>query len=517
MRKKHLNQWIVYHEVHKQHRDGLKPAQIARELVMDRRTVKKYLSMTEEEYLEYIDNQTQRLRLLYPYESFVRTRLEHCPEASAAQVHDWLKECHEDFIEVDAKTVFNFVLHIRSKFGIPKSFDHRDFEKIAELPYGKQTQVDFGEYNMTTDEGKRKKIYFICFVLSRSRLKYSYHSERPFTTQKVIVAHEEAIAFFGGLTEVFVYDQDTLLLVDENKGDLVMTEAFRKYAEYRGIKVHFCRKSDPQSKGKVENVVKYQKYNFLRGRIFIDIFILQGENLAWLNRTANAKVHSTTKNVPHDEWLIERGYLKPIIGSYEMERVQDQRDVSKDNVVSHKGNFYRVPRGTYHPPKTKVRIEESEDNQLIIYNTENKIIATHAIYPGQGKTVGGTHYKRDVSGRIDELIDEISGQFADPVSVKQYCQLIRKDKPRYIRDQMLIIKKLLRIYNMEIVEQGMAFCIENRIYRATDMESVVKRYHSEQSQKETLEQPIIIKTINQTAHKIIPDKSDISDYQSLMN
>jgi len=507
----------MYYEVHKQYREGLKPAQIARELVMDRRTVKKYLSMSEEEYLEFIDSQTQRHRLLSPYEGFVRTRLEHCPEASAAQVHDWLKEHHDDFIEVDAKTIFNFVLHIRSKFGIPKSFDHRDYEKVPELPYGKQTQVDFGEYNMTTDEGKRKKVYFICFVLSRSRLKYSYHSERPFTTQKVIVAHEEAIVFFGGITEVFVYDQDTLMLVDENKGDLVMTEAFRQYTEYRGFKVHFCRKSDPQSKGKVENVVKYQKYNFLRGRIFIDIFILQGENLAWLNRTANAKVHSTTKKVPHEEWQIERAYLKPITGSYEVVRVKDQRDVSKDNVVSHKGNFYRVPRGTYHPPKMTVRIEESEDNQLIIYNTANKIIATHAIYPGQGKTVGGTHYQRDVSGRIDELINEISGQFADPESVKQYCQQIRKDKPRYIRDQMLIIKRLLRIYPMEIVEQAVVFCIENKIYRATDLESVVKRYHSQQSQQDTLEQPVIIKTINQTAHKIIPDKSDISDYQSLMS
>ena len=56
---------------------------------------------------------------------------------------------------------------------------------------------------------------------------------------------------------MIVYDQDTLLLISENKGDLILTEAFRKYAEYRGFKLHFCRKSDPQSKGKVENVIKY--------------------------------------------------------------------------------------------------------------------------------------------------------------------------------------------------------------------------------------------------------------------
>lgn len=101
--------------------------------------------------MDLIDSQTQRQRLLSPYERFVRTRLELCPEASAAQVHDWLKENYEDFEEVDAKTVFNFVLHVRSKFGIPKSFDHRDYEKVPELPYGEQTQVDFGEHNMSQD------------------------------------------------------------------------------------------------------------------------------------------------------------------------------------------------------------------------------------------------------------------------------------------------------------------------------------------------------------------------------
>jgi transposase len=473
--------------------------------------------MSEEEYEDFIDSQTRRQRVLTSYENYVRTRLELCPEASSAQVHDWLKEHHDDFIEVDDKTVFNFVLHVRSKYGIPKSFDHRDYEKVPELPYGQQTQVDFGEYNMTTDEGGRKKIYFISFVLSRSRMKYCYYSDRPFTTRKVIIAHEAAIAFFGGMTKEFVYDQDTLLLIAENYGDLIMTEAFRSYAEYRGFQLHFCRKSDPQSKGKIENVVKYVKYNFLRGRIFIDVEILQGESLAWLHRTANAKEHSTIKKIPFEEWLIERDYLQPVTGSFEVENVKDEHDVRKDNVVSYKGNFYRVPRGTYHPPKTKVHLEHTEDDHLIIYNTEGKVIATHAIYPGAGKTVGGTHYKRELEERIDELIDGISNQFKDPVLVKQYCQQIRKDKPRYIRDQMGIIKRLLKNYPLVIVEQAVIFCAESKIYRAKDMESVVKRDYLKQSQVDSLEQPVIIKTLNQTAHKIIPDKSDISDYQSLMN
>mgnify|MGYP003807400929 CR=1 FL=1 len=507
----------MYHEVHRKHRDGLKPSQIARELVMDRRTVKKYLSMSEEEYEVFIDNQTRRHRVLAPYENFIRTRLDHCPEASSAQVHDWLKEHYEDLLDVDAKTVFNYVLHIRSKYGIPKSFDHRDYEKVPELPYGQQTQVDFGEYNMTNDEGGRKKTYFICFVLSCSRMKYSYYSEKPFTTRKVILAHEAAINFFGGMTKEFVYDQDTLLLVAENYGDLIMTEAFRSYAQYRGFHLYFCRKSDPQTKGKVENVVKYVKYNFLRGRIFINLSILQAESLSWLERTANAKIHSTTRKIPFEQWLIEKDYLQAVTGSFAIETVKDEHAVRKDNVVSYKGNFYRVPRGTYHPPKTKVHLEHTADDELIICNADGEIIATHTIYPGEGKTIGGTHYKRDREGRIDELIQGIAGQFNDPVKVNEYCQLIREAKPRYIRDQMQIIKRLINNHPLEVIEQAMTFCAENKILGAKDLESVVKRQILEQSMEDRIEQPIIIKTINQTAHKITPDKSDISDYQSLMN
>ena len=70
---------------------------------------------------------------------------------------------------------------------------------------------------------------------------------------------------------------------------------------------------------------------------------------------------------------------------------------------------------------------------------------------------------------------------------------------------------------MEIVNQALAFCVDNKIYRATDMVSVAEKFNAQQSQDETIKQPIEIKTINQTAHKIIPDKSNISDYQSLMN
>ena len=509
MSKKLMHKLIMYHEIHKRRRDGFKSSQISRALGIDRRTVRKYLAMSEEEYLEFIHSQKDRDKLLEPYEEFIKTRLENCTDASAAQVHDWLKEHHSDFIDVNEKTVFNFVLHVRSKYGIPKPFNNRDYEQVEELPFGKQAQADFGEYNMTTDEGKRKKVYFFSMVLSRSRQK--------FTTLEAIAVHDKAFNYQEGIPGEVVYDQDTLLLINENKGDLILTEAFRKYADFRGFKLYFCRKSDPESKGKIENVIKYIKYNFLRGRVFVNIDTLNGQGMEWLSRTANAKVHSATKKIPFEEWLVEKTYLQPVMDFFKPASVMDEHDVRKDNTISYKGNFYRVPAGTYKPPRTIVLTEKTDDSQLIIYNTANVKIALHKIYYGKGKTIGGNNYKRDFSSGINHLIDELSGQFNNPDRVKEYLFKLRQDKPRYIRDQLQHIKKLTEIFDLEVMNQAMDFCIDNKIYKATDMGSVAKKIFSQVTRDKVIAPPIIIDTITRTAHKIIPNKSDISDYQSIMN
>ena len=507
---------FMYHKVHQLKREGLKMAQISRELDLDPRTVKNYLSMTAEQYQKYLDQQKTRTKELDVYEHFVRMRLEACEDASAAQVHDWLKEHFRDLPDVTERTVLNFVMRVRGKHGIPKPFGHRDYSKLDEPPYGKQSQVDFGEYNMTTQEGTRKKIYFFCMVLSRSRQKFTWYSEQPFTTLAAIASHERSFQFFEGITEQVVYDQDTLFLVNENIGDLILTEAFRKYAEYRGIKLHFCRKSDPESKGKIENAVKYVKHNFLRGRIFINIDVLNEQGLAWLKRTANAKVHAATKKVPHDEWIIEKQSLRPILDHFKPQVAFTSYTVRKDNTIIYKSNFYRVPIGTYQGPRTIVWTEKTDDLLLIIYDTRQQQIASHKIFLGKGKTIGGSNYRRDFSSGIDQMIEELSGRFTDQEGIKNYLLYLRKDKPRYIRDQLQHIRKLTGIYDIKIMDMTLGFCIENKIYRATDFGSVAKRFYVQESQQSFIAQPIAIKTITQSAHKITPNKSNIADYQRLM-
>jgi transposase len=98
-----------------------------------------------------------------------------------------------------------------------------------------------------------------------------------------------AFQYFGGRTSEIVYDQDRVLAASENAGDLTLAETSGKYVSYAGFSVHLCRGYDPQSKGKIESVVKYVKHNFLSRRYYPGISRLNSDGLARLERAANGK------------------------------------------------------------------------------------------------------------------------------------------------------------------------------------------------------------------------------------
>ena len=180
---------------------------------------------------------------------------------------------------------------------------------------GQQIQVDFGEVRLPTTNGKYKRLYFVGFVLAHSRYKYVEWLDRPFRATDLIRMHENAFQHFGGMSTEIVYDQDRLLAVSENAGDLQMTEEFTKYRQARKFRVYLCRKSDPESKGKIEQVVKYVKYNFAKNRIFDNLVDWQGACMRWLTRTGNYKVHHNTKKRPFEVHALEKQHLQKVSGT----------------------------------------------------------------------------------------------------------------------------------------------------------------------------------------------------------
>lgn len=503
----YLAKFMIYYEIHRMHREGHSKSRISEFLLLDRRTVSKYLAMSESEYEEFLTKQTNRGKKLLPYEDFVKKRLEKYRNTSAAQMHDWLKESHPDFPLVSQKTVFNFVSWVRKEHRLPIIKTERQFQQLEKAPYGKQAQVDFGEYNMRTTTGTRVKVFFFTIVLSRSRFKYVWFTDRHFTSETAIEAHEKAFEYLGGIPDEIVYDQDKVFVVSENSGDIVLTDAFRKYTRAQGFDLYFCRKADPQSKGKIENVVKYVKQNFLYNRTYHNIETLNDEALGWLGRTANSLPHGTTQKEPCTEFNIERSFLKPYRAHVDPVATIATYTVRKDNAISYKGNFYSLPLGTYKGKGSLVALRV-EGNSLIITDAEGeKQICRHKIPLGRGNKVVNTDHKRDKKAAIGEMMAETAALFAHPAKAREWLEMIKADKPRYIRDQLSMIRQTALHTASAHLNQAMGYCLSHRIYSAADFKSILAS--TEQHPKKRTK----VVRLNPLSGEI-PDKANIRPHKS---
>ena len=224
--------------------------------------------------------------------------------------------------------------------------------------------------------------------MSRSRRKFVYFSRTPFTSALAIYAHQLAFRFYGGKPRKMIYDQDKVFISNENLGDVILTKAFQAFVSSEHFECVFCRKSDPESKGKVENVVKYIKYGFLRGREFAGIDKLNESGLRWLDRTANGLPHSTTRQIPDEAFREEIPYLEPYDGTPTLPQDgMKEYLVRKDNTINLHSHFYNVPTGTYNGDGTFVWVCVRDDHVEIYSNETGKRLATHPLATIPGESV----------------------------------------------------------------------------------------------------------------------------------
>jgi hypothetical protein len=207
-----------------------------------------------------------------------------------------------------------------------------------------------------------------------------------------------------------VYDQDHLILVSENGGDLVLTKEFADYQKTRKFKIYMCRKADPETKGKVENVVKYVKRNFAKNRTFHNLEKLNEDCLAWLERTGNGKVHNTTKKIPAEVFVYEKQHLIPVPHKINISTTKIiTRVIRKDNTIVYQGNRYALPLGTYAPDR-RVVVKE-EEGILIIADPEDELeIIRYPVCLEKGRLIKSSDCRREKDKGIKDYLQEVAVQ-----------------------------------------------------------------------------------------------------------
>ncbi|ABR47261.1 Integrase, catalytic region [Alkaliphilus metalliredigens QYMF] len=464
---------------------GLNKSQVARRLEIDYKTVHKYWDMTPDEFASLRQRTESRERKVDKYKDEVLAWIREHRDLSSAQIYDWLEEKYH-VLDFKDRTLRLYVNHLREEHKLPKVVSARQFEEVDELPMGYQAQVDLGQIWLDKPDKTRIKVYCFGMVLSHSRHKYIYWIDKPFTTQTFIEAHNKAFEYFGGMPKEVVYDQDRVLVVSENHGDIIYTEGFQNYINSLKFKVYLCRGYDPQSKGKIEAVVKYAKYNFAKNRTFVDIDSFNDDSLKWLERRGNKKVHETTKKVPAEVFALEKEHLKPIPTLFVNTTNTNSLTylVRKNNTVFYKQNRYQVPTGTYSPGK-EVKLIIKKDTMEIKNQDTEQLIIEHKISQDKGKLVKIEHYDRNESKHCTshEIYNKVLKSLDHTEKANEFVDVLKIEKPRHFKDQFALIMNTVKNQDKSIVQRALSYCIERKLFSAGLLKDAIQYLKLEENRQ----------------------------------
>jgi len=507
----------MYQKIQKCKRKGWLKSRISKELGLDPATVAKYYNMGEGEYREYVNGLMYRGKIFDRYkdeiiEVYKRNDYKRLPVSA---VYDYLEEKAGE-LPAGEKSLRNYIRYLGETNQLEFREGVRVYSKVSELPMGKQLQVDFGEY--TTKSGL--KLYIFAAILSSSRYRYVSFQDRPFTTMDVIQHLLNCFEYMGGIPEELVIDQDKVMVVSENHGDIIYTKDFSYFIQEMGLKMWVCKKADPESKGRVENLVKYVKYNFLSTRDFKTVKEAQESLQGWLIRRANGKISQATKRVPLEMIEEEKIHLRPLRNSIYGKGLicgREERTVDANAFISVSASWYSVPEKYRNKV---VEIYKSDRRVFIFDRRSGEQVAEHklSLIPGR-RIINKEHYRRN-GKNTGEMKEEVLKRF----QLDRWAVFIRanfKHYSRYVRDQCLEAQRRFGDdIDLECLDRALEFCLEQSTYTMANLDDTYKYY---KGLGETKGEDILekiggqLKAVSLYRSDIQVSKRDLGVYKSIVN
>ena len=438
---------------------GVPTTTIAKKLGISVPSANKWLRLDEEAFNTHLINNTPYLE---QYRAFILSILKICPQTPATNIMYRIKDQFPDF-DCRKTTFFRYVRDLREQTGYIKP-ESRETTFREETPPGYEAQVDFGQFKMKDMYDRYVRVYFFCMVLSYSRMRFVYFSRDPFRTKTAIEAHQYAFRYFGGRTQTILYDQDKVFVVSEHYGNIILVPEFEDFVRKCGFSVVLCRKSDPQTKGKVESFVRYVKEGFLQGRLYAGIDSLNSAALEWLDKECNGTTHERTRKAPRELFREESKHLEKVL----IENIEVAiRAVSDKFAVIYEHSMYELPHSRVRQYE-QIRIEEA-DGMLLFYKADTgELIYKCRKSAEEG---GGIPYRDE--GVEMETVGENAMRhvFEDVEDIETFIKNIREQSGRYANPQMNKIVSLAKGYSVDQVETALRYCIRVGICTLNEVQS----------------------------------------------
>jgi transposase len=351
------------------HRQGLKVATIARQLGIDRKTVRKYLA--RDVGIPAYGPRQPRKRLIDGHVDYLKQRLEAYPGLTAQRL---MREITDRGYKGGYGTVRDVVRELRPPGG------GRGFAVRFETPPGHQAQVDFAQFQVRFSDKPDtiQIVWLFSMVLGYSRLIWARFAYRQ-TLQTVLACHKAAFEAIGGVPREILYDRmKTAVIGEDDEGRVVYNRALGDLASHYGFLPKACRPYRPETKGKVERPFRYIREDFFLGTVFRDIDDLNAQLARWLAEVANPRVHATTGRVVNEAFAEEQPVLQclPLIPFGSVLKLE--RRISHEGMVSVAGNYYSVPDATR---RRMVEVHSLADEIQIF--ERDLLIARHPMLEGR--------------------------------------------------------------------------------------------------------------------------------------
>ena len=124
----------------------------------------------------------------------------------------------------------------------------------------------------------------------------------------------------------------------------------------------------------------------------------------------------------------------------------------------YKGNRYSVPLGTYRPEMV-LKVTEQDGHLILRDLSSDKLLAEHKLCAQKGQLIQNSNHRRDHSARIEELFEETLALLATTEQTVAFLTGIRKEKPRYVRDQFKLMQKVAAEHSQEAVHEAIVYCL----------------------------------------------------------
>lgn len=244
----------------------------------------------------------------------------------------------------------------------------------VEVAPGEEAQVDFGTGALVVDapSGSRRRPWVLRVVLSFSRKAYSEAFFRQ-DTEHFLRGLENAWRAFGGVPRTLNLDNLKAGVLKCDWADPEINPKLGAFASHYGFAVLPCRPRTPEHKGKVENGIAYLKGNALRGRTFPSL-AAQNQHLAeWERTVADLRIHGTTRQQVSARFALERPSLQPLPPNLFPVFREARRSVHRDSYIELERAYYSVPP-EYIQGEVWVRWDTRE---VRIFNPRWEQIALH--------------------------------------------------------------------------------------------------------------------------------------------